>query len=132
MIEGESRGGVILSGSDIWTGWIQDSANWYKTWTEDRGLGKISFPDDPEGDLGRRAEMVFQEGILLRQVENLVDMDDGTYYNDEAVDRLYFRPSGGVPDKDTRTSLRREMKERKKRFKDKQDAQPEMAILVCH
>lgn len=92
VIEGESRGGVIISGSDVWTGWTADGNNWHKPWTNDWGLGSIDYPGDPETELGRRLEMVFQDGILLRQVLTLAEMADGTYYVDEVADRLYVRP----------------------------------------
>lgn len=60
VIEGESRGGVVISGSDVWTGWTSDGAgNWFKSWPQDWGLGDPAFPANPESDLGRRNEMVF-------------------------------------------------------------------------
>ncbi|MGC9450719.1 MAG: right-handed parallel beta-helix repeat-containing protein [Oceanipulchritudo sp.] len=99
ILEGSAPGEVIISGSDVWTSWAADgSGNWYKTWTNNWGLSPEQNPGDSyvEPEKGRRTEMVFIDGILQRQVTDLVDMADGTYFVDEAADRIYIRPMWGI------------------------------------
>ena len=99
ILEGSGPGEVIISGSDVWTGWIDDGAgNWYKTWPFNWGLSPEQNSGDSytEPEKGRRSEMVFVNGTLQRRVTGIQDMADGTYYVDETADRIYIRPMWGM------------------------------------
>lgn len=82
-IRGE--GEVIVKGSDVLTGWANTSGNrWEHIWLNDWGLGT-----DPTGgataieDIVRRREIVFVDGVRLKQVMTEAELVDETYWVDE-------------------------------------------------
>jgi hypothetical protein len=93
-----AEGEVILSGANLSSGgqWTLDTGRiYYRTWTNNWGLQAWPSGWDVLGfsDHLRRREMVFVDDVWLRQVlayANLTDFD-GSYYVDEAADRLYMR-----------------------------------------
>ncbi len=98
-IEALHAGTAVLSGSDIWLDWEFDTATgtWTKAWPHDWGT-----VEDPWGGVREvneillRREMIFVDGQLLRQVLAVGDVVDGSFYVDEAADRVYLRPPSGV------------------------------------
>lgn len=86
---------VVISGSDVWTGWQRQGAtniythNWPFNWgTSNRGTTHPPI-------VGRR-EMVFINGVLLKQVLSSGEMVDESFYVDETADIIYIRTNSSV------------------------------------
>lgn len=93
VIEGAEAGKVMISGSDVWTDWKEEGEGKYsKPWEFD--WGEAAFDDNYKikDDLGRRCEMVFYDGKLLRQVKDAASLVVGSYAVDEAGDKLWLMP----------------------------------------
>ena len=90
-------GTVIVSGSDVWTNWQRDGSAFWHAWEHTWGVHQNNWsgPDAPS-DIVMRREMVFVDGLLQRQVLTRSDMEDGTFFVDEAAQRVWLRPGGGV------------------------------------
>jgi hypothetical protein len=89
--------GVIVSGSDVWTGWVSSGGGIYThPWPFDWGLA--SADDWPEhivsyldaNPIIRRREMVFVEGAPLLQVMSLEEMEtsENSFFVSEGEDQL--------------------------------------------
>jgi hypothetical protein len=110
VIEGTEPGKVIISGSKPWTGWIGPDANgnWWKPWTNnwrqefiaagDGGLIGCTLQQDggcmPEAV--RRLELVHVDGQKYVPALSYSELETGTFFVNEAEDRLYVRPARGV------------------------------------
>ncbi|MFO8012039.1 MAG: right-handed parallel beta-helix repeat-containing protein [Phycisphaerae bacterium] len=94
VIDGATKGQVILSGSDDWS----DPQRWQPVegrpgilaapWPHEWGdaAAEVSGPpdaDSPSPAVALRREMVFADGDLLRQVLSLDALEPGTFYVDE-------------------------------------------------
>jgi len=95
VFQAEPPGSVIISGSDIWTGWRRQGTtntytqNWTFNWgSPSRGSGHLPI-------VGRR-EMVFVNGVLLKQVISSSELIDESFYVDEASDTIYIRTNSNV------------------------------------
>jgi chitodextrinase len=86
---------VVISGSDIWTGWQrQGTTNVYtNTWPYNWGVSNRGATHPPI--VGRR-EMVFINGVLLKQVLSSAALVDESFYVDEAADTIYIRTNTDV------------------------------------
>lgn len=86
---------VVISGSDIWTGWQrQGTTNVYiNTWPYNWGVSNRGTTHPPI--VGRR-EMAFINGVLLKQVLSSGELVDESFYVDEAVDTIYIRTNADV------------------------------------
>lgn len=107
VLEGVGADRVVVSGSDVWTGWQQqDDGTWALPWPHRWGLAPI-----PEGgwagylerndvtDLIRRREVVWSDGRVLRQVLDPAELVDGSFHVDEAAGRITLRmAAGSTPD----------------------------------
>jgi parallel beta-helix repeat protein len=91
LIQAEQRGTAVVTGADAWTDWVWDESveAFVHSWPYDWG----GFPGEEE-IVGRR-ELLVVDDTLLEQVLRLRDLDDGTFFVDEAADRLYMRPPRG-------------------------------------
>lgn len=87
VFEAVNPGQAVISGADVWQSWteVPGSANYYKTWTHNWG-----------GSIASRGELVAVDGTVLTQVLAYDALGDGTYFVDEAADRLYVQAPGGV------------------------------------
>jgi hypothetical protein len=103
--------GVIVSGSDVWTGWVSSGGGIYThPWPFDWGLA--SADDWPEhivkyldaNPFIRRREMVFVEGVPLLQVMSLEEMatSESSFFVSEAEDQLSIHVP---PDMDIASTL---------------------------
>jgi hypothetical protein len=93
--------GVIISGSDVFTGWQALAGSpgvYYHNWPHNWGLVTIPNGWEPVNvqPIVRRSEMVFNDGNHLTQVLSLAELSAGEFFVDEAADRIYMQPSGGL------------------------------------
>lgn len=95
IFEAKEPGTVIVSGSDIWTGWSSQGNNTYtRDWPHNWGLSPVpnwggDAPNVP--DVLRRREIVFVNGKLLRQVTSSSQLSGDTYYVDEGSNRITIK-----------------------------------------
>ncbi len=101
LIEGGE--GVILSGSDVWGGWETDQQNpqiYTRRWPYDWGYAPNPWESFGEyaqmQPIVQRREMVFVDGILLKQVLTRPELEEGTFFVDEAADRIWMWPYATV------------------------------------
>ncbi|MHC4093640.1 MAG: hypothetical protein ACYSVY_25785, partial [Planctomycetota bacterium] len=99
-LEAVKAGSVVISGSDIYTGWqpVAGTGISYHDWPHNWGLTPI-----PSGwgsvsvkSIVRRKEMVFVDGDHHSQVLSYDKLVPGSFYVAEAEDRLYVYPSGST------------------------------------
>ncbi|MGH9825090.1 MAG: right-handed parallel beta-helix repeat-containing protein, partial [Blastocatellia bacterium] len=92
-------GAVIISGSDIWTGWRADPNDprryvhsWPYTWG--------ACPPIPHwpamSEIVARREMVFVNGSLLTQVISRDELQQGSFFVDEASGQITLWPAAGT------------------------------------
>lgn len=82
---------VWLKGSVVVTGWVSEGGIWRKdSW-------KYSFPDnvsnkniDPKYPLAAYRDMVYINGVSLKQVASIPEVVPGTFYVDSTNKRLYI------------------------------------------
>ncbi len=98
VIEAATSGTAILAGSDVLTGWAQESANVYSTsWIAN--LGSCAIPSGWPTDIApitRRAEMVFVNGTPLTEVLSYSDLQPGTFYVDDTAKMMYVSPDAST------------------------------------
>jgi hypothetical protein len=92
-------GRPVVSGSDVWTGWTRQGASnvFEHAWSFGWGMTPIPEGWEPIHDyiearpMILRTEMLFVGGKHLRQVpdKSQVDAKPGTYFVNEAADRIY-------------------------------------------
>ncbi|NND70190.1 MAG: T9SS type A sorting domain-containing protein [Rhodothermales bacterium] len=88
LVEAEEVGGTIISGSDVWEDWTQQSGGVYAApWTEEWSPDGTPVQD--------RRELVFINGSLLRQVVAESELAPGTFFVDQQGDRLLIAPESG-------------------------------------
>lgn len=100
LIEGVSAASVIFTGADRITNWMAVGGGVCATpWEYNFGFGDqfggAPMPAQYIEQIGRRAELVFVNNTMLTQVLSLDEVVAGTYYVDEAGDRLYVKGYGG-------------------------------------
>ena len=103
-IEAASTGMAVIAGSDVLTGWTQQSAGVYSTsWTANLGFCAIptGWPTN-FSPIVQRAEMVFVNGTPLTEVMSQAELTPGTFYVDDAANLVYIAPD---PSTDMRTVL---------------------------
>jgi len=97
--EAAINGTVLISGAQQWTGWQPYSGNnniYTNSWPYDWGLCPPLPGAPPAPDIVERREMVFVNGFRLNQVLSLGEMMVGTFYVDEAGDKIYIWPQVGT------------------------------------
>lgn len=94
--QGSAGETVILSGADIFSGWVRAKGQIWK-----REAWSNRFPTHPNDDRHRlvgRCEQVIVDGRLLKQVERYEDMAAGTFCADTDAKILYlWLPEGDDP-----------------------------------
>lgn len=97
LIEGGQ--GVVLSGADVWGGWEPISQNpmiYARHWPYDWGFAPN--PWEAFGEYAQmqpiiqRREMIFVDGIPLRQVLSFSELTEGAFFVDEGADRILIWP----------------------------------------
>ena len=98
----EAAGEVIVSGSEVWTGWQKMAHDnvyahaWHYTW----GLAPVPPGWEPHvklKDIVRRSEMVFVNGAPLDQVLSHSELQAGRFFADEKAQKIYMRLPEGLP-----------------------------------
>jgi hypothetical protein len=98
----EAAGEVIVSGSEVWTGWQKMAHDnvyahaWPYTW----GLAPVPPGWEPHvklKDIVRRSEMVFVNGAPLDQVLSHSELQAGQFFADEKAQKIYMRLPEGLP-----------------------------------
>ena len=97
-VEAAVTGAAVIAGSDVLTGWTEESAGIYSTpWTA--ALGYCAIPSGWPTDfapVARRAEMVFINGTPLTQVMASADLVPGTFFVDDAAATMYVAPDAAT------------------------------------
>lgn len=97
VFEGQPGASVVLSGSDVWTGWQDLGRGVYRhAWPYKWGLAP--YPTGWQGnvtlqDIVRRREMVFVNGAPLEQELDRGHLAAGRFYVDQDAQALYIAPS---------------------------------------
>jgi Legume lectin domain/Chitobiase/beta-hexosaminidase C-terminal domain/MBG domain (YGX type)/Right handed beta helix region len=96
-VEASTTGAAIIAGSDLLTGWTQESPIVYSTnWTAN--LGTCAIPSGWPTDfapVAQHAEMVFVDGTPLTQVMAYSDLRPGTFFVGDAQGKIYVSPAAG-------------------------------------
>ena len=99
--EATEIGKVIVSGSDVWTGWTRQgtSAIYARAWPYKWGLAP--YPPYWEGNvvlqpIVRRREMIFLNGTLLDQVLSVAELKPGSFTVDETLGTVQLMPPVGA------------------------------------
>ena len=99
VIEAESPGTAIISGSEIWDGWVEDGGVWTRKWPYKWALSNVpgSYGDPylEVPDLMRRREIVFLNGRLCRQVLKKEDLKPCTFWISDDDEAVFIQPDAG-------------------------------------
>lgn len=99
VLEAETPGEVFITGSDVFTDWVRDGDIYYHDW-----FYKWGYYEDAEACFGpcgltdyqRRREMVFIDSIPVRQITDMADLEENTFFVEEADNRIYLKPAAGI------------------------------------
>jgi hypothetical protein len=92
-------GTVIISGSDVWTGWQPDPdifGQFFHSWPYQWGVCGPPKGFPALKDIVLRREMIFVDGKPLTQVLSRAQMSERSFFIDEAGKRAYLWPSTGT------------------------------------
>ncbi|GJL49366.1 MAG: hypothetical protein NPIRA01_05930 [Nitrospirales bacterium] len=101
MLIAKENGKSVISGSDIWTDWHQDSSDTLShTWPHNWGMRPV-----PEGwpsrlnisEIVRRREMIFVNGTPLNQVLSVSELRPSSFFVDEQNHKVYIKLSKEMP-----------------------------------
>jgi len=96
VFEGTEKGSVVISGSDIWTDWVKqpNSEIYTHDWPYD--WGAVQNPWGSHGqhldEIVRRREMIFVDGMLLKQVLSYEALEENSFFVSEPEDTVYIWP----------------------------------------
>ena len=98
----EAAGEVIVSGSDVWTGWrkVEGADVLAHAWPYTWGLAPVPAGWEPHvklKDIVRRSEMVFVNGAPLDQMLSHSELQAGRFFADEKAQKIYMRLPEGLP-----------------------------------
>jgi hypothetical protein len=98
VIEGQQKGEVIISGSEIRNdGWSAYGDNTYThVWKYAVSVEKPWKDKGPSQEIATRREMVFVGGEWMKQVMQLESLEDNSFYVDEANDLLYVKVANSI------------------------------------
>jgi hypothetical protein len=103
VLEAQTPGETIITGSDVWTDWQSQGAGvWTKTWSFKWGgnIPKWGGPPIPEGAV--RRELVFVKGERLKQVLELGKLELGSFLVDESSEKIILKLTDSLdPNRDT-------------------------------
>ncbi len=97
-VEAARTGTAIIAGSDVLTGWTQQSPTIYSVnWAANPRTCTIpsSWPTD-FAPIGRRTEMIIVDGVPLTQVMSYSDLVPGTFYLDGTTSTMFVSPSSST------------------------------------
>lgn len=99
-LEAATNGTVFVSGADVMTGWVADSANpklYQNSWPYNFGVCPAQTSPAPfQQEIVLRAEMVIVNGMPLTQVLSLSSMLPGTFFIDDKNAQAYVYPPSGT------------------------------------
>jgi len=89
----EVPGTAIISGSDIFTGWVESGGVWSTDWIYDFGLKwPASWPNSlPQDEILKRSETFFLNGVRLTQVSSLNELFYGSFFIDELQNKVFIK-----------------------------------------
>jgi hypothetical protein len=92
-------GTAIVSGSDVLSGWNQDSNGYVysRSWTY--AFGDCAIPSGwPTNiaEIGRRKELIFVNGMPLTQVMSYADLQPGTFFVNDTYSIIHIDPLPGT------------------------------------
>lgn len=95
IFQGESAGGVIISGAEQLTGWTQSGSSWYVSWKQNWGVQPWRYSITTPSNIVRRKEVLFFGSTQLRQVLTGAELGPGKYWVDETSNKIWMQPSSG-------------------------------------
>ncbi|MEQ9619015.1 MAG: right-handed parallel beta-helix repeat-containing protein [Deltaproteobacteria bacterium] len=98
VLEADSAGSVIVSGSDVWTGWTKKAGTdiYTHNWTYNWGAVPNPWPSETLEKIVRRREMIFIDGNLLKQVLSIEELEEKSFYVSEDENKVYVWPPADV------------------------------------
>lgn len=98
VFQAASTGSVIVSGSDVWTGWTKGSGESIYThdWPFNWGAVPNPWPSQTLTEIVRRREMIFIDGDLMKQVLSFEELEENSFYVSEGENKVYVWPPAGV------------------------------------
>lgn len=97
VVEAIQSGTAIISGSEVYTGWSANGDGTYThLWDKDWGFAGNPWGDDRDESymepIVKRTEMVFVDGVLMKQVLERNELEQGSFYVDENADQIVLYP----------------------------------------
>ena len=97
-LQAERKGETIITGTDVWTEWVKDGDVYVHDWPYRWGL--VTWPKGwrakDNKPIIRRREMVFVDGVLMRQVIRRDRLRRGSFFVDETHRALLLKLPVGV------------------------------------
>ncbi len=91
-----ANGTVVLSGSDVYTGWMASGNVFTHSWTSLGGTCALPNGWPNMWPIARRREMVFVNDTPLTQVISSNEMVEGTFYVNDAGSQISIWPPSGT------------------------------------
>ncbi|MGH8065936.1 MAG: right-handed parallel beta-helix repeat-containing protein, partial [Candidatus Entotheonellia bacterium] len=103
IFEGKEKGKVIVSGSDIWNGWMRQGNTDIYTHPWPYKWGLAPYPASWERNvvlkpIVRRREMIFVNGYALEQVISFEELKEGRFYvsEDDGIVYIWLSPGTNI------------------------------------
>lgn len=99
IIEASEPGTVFISGSDIFSAWDKEDSLFTAIWPYDWGYfddSDFCFGPCEMSNLQKRREMLFVNGENYVQVLSVDSLKEGSFFIDEANDRVFLFPEQGI------------------------------------
>jgi parallel beta-helix repeat protein len=97
IFEATEPGKTIISGSDVWTDWQNQSNGLFtREWPHDWGAPKPDWAGPDVTEMTARREMVFVNGERLTQTLDGAKLDDNSFYVDEAANQIRVKVASNV------------------------------------
>ena len=96
IVEAAQPGTVVVSGSDVWSGWSRQGGMLVHHWPYDWGAAENPWPGQEVPEIALRREIVFVDRTRMKQVLTAGEMQPGTFRVDEAADKIYLMPPDGA------------------------------------
>ena len=97
--QAQTKGTVIVSGGDVWTGWQASAGNskiFVHSWPYQWGLCPAAPSGPTQQPIVRRREMIFVNGQPLTQVLAANQLQPGTFFVDETHGQVSIEPAAGT------------------------------------
>ena len=99
ILEATNPGQVYISGSDIYTEWLEEDTLYVHEWSFDWGYfddSDFCFGPCQLSDYQKRRELIFIDSVPVKQVVKINDLGPNTFYIDEVNDRILLKPPDSV------------------------------------